>query len=113
MLLLPEPRGIDVFDGVHLDLNDQEGFVQSCEQGRDLGFDGKTLIHPKQVEAANKAFAPSEAELAEAEEIIAAWKEAQEQGQGVVLVNGKLVESLHVEEAERKLVIAEQLKARV
>jgi citrate lyase subunit beta / citryl-CoA lyase len=78
----------------------------SCAQGRDLGFDGKSLIHPNQVAAANAAFAPDEEEVAAAHNIIAAFEQAQAQGKGVVVVNGRLVENLHVEEAKRQLALA-------
>ena len=104
--------GLDVFDGVHLDLSDEIGFNTVCDQGRDLGFDGKTLIHPKQIDYANKAFSAGEQELAEAEKIVQAWQEAEKNGLGVVLVNEKLVEHLHVVEAQRKLAIAKLLRSR-
>ncbi len=81
----------------------------SCEQGRDLGFDGKSLIHPNQIEAANTAFAPTEKEVAAAREIIAAFEQAKAAGKGVVVVNGRLVENLHVEEAQRQLALAEAI----
>ena len=102
-------HGLDVIDGVHLDLDDDAGLLAACEQGRDLGFDGKSLIHPKQVEAANKVFAPSELELAQAAQIIEGWKQAEAEGKGVVVVNGRLVENLHVEEAKRQLALAEAI----
>nr|WP_298687322.1 CoA ester lyase [uncultured Dongia sp.] len=95
--------GLDALDGVHLDLNDEEGYVAACEQGRDLGFDGKTLIHPKQIDAANAAFAPTPAEIEQAKEIVTAWGEARAQGKGICVLNGKLIEKLHVEGAERLL----------
>ncbi|GAB3379115.1 CoA ester lyase [Spongiibacter taiwanensis] len=94
-------EGLDVFDGVHLDLDDEAGFARSCQQGVELGFDGKTLIHPKQIAPANQYFSPSAEQLARAEKIVAAWDQARQAGKGVVLVDGKLVESLHVEEAQR------------
>jgi citrate lyase subunit beta/citryl-CoA lyase len=97
--------GKAVLDGVHLDLSDEEGFAAACRQGRELGFDGKTLIHPKTIAAANEAFAPSEAEIAWSEKIIAAHAEASAKGQGVVVVEGKLVENLHVESAQRLLAL--------
>lgn len=104
--------GLDVFDGVHLDLADELGFKSVCEQGRDLGFDGKTLIHPKQIADANEVFSASEEELLQAQKIVEAWQEAEKKGLGVVLVNDKLVEQLHVVEAQRKLAIAELLEGR-
>jgi citrate lyase subunit beta / citryl-CoA lyase len=101
--------GLTVIDGVQLDLKNEELLRLSCEQGRDLGFDGKSLIHPDQVAAANIAFAPSAAEIAAAREIIAGFEQAQVQGKGVVVVNGRLVENLHVEEAKRQLALADAL----
>jgi citrate lyase subunit beta / citryl-CoA lyase len=98
--------GVEILDGVYLDLEDSEGFEFACKQGRELGFDGKTLIHPKQITAANQYFGPSEADLIRAEKIIAAWKQAQAEGKGVVLVDGKLVEGMHIDEAKRQLEIA-------
>jgi citrate lyase subunit beta/citryl-CoA lyase len=104
-------NGLDIIDGVQLDLENEELLQLSCEQGRDLGFDGKSLIHPKQVAAANTVFAPSAAEIASAGEIIAGFEEAQAQGKGVVVINGRLVENLHVEEAKRQLAVAEAIAA--
>jgi len=103
--------GLAVVDGVHLDLDDAEGFEASCRQGLELGFDGKTLIHPKTIEAANRVFAPSEAELVWSRRIIAAHGEAAARGQGVVVVDNKLVENLHVENAKRIVALAEKIAA--
>jgi citrate lyase subunit beta/citryl-CoA lyase len=91
---------------------DAAGFEAACRQGRDLGFDGKTLIHPKTIEAANRAFSPTDAELADARRIIAAHAEAEAAGRGVVVVDGRLVEALHVEAARRLVVLAEAIAAR-
>ncbi|KYO49298.1 CoA ester lyase [Tistrella mobilis] len=99
-----------VMDGVHLDLDDEEGFARVCRQGAELGMDGKTLIHPKQLAAANEAFGPSEADIAKAGKIIAAHQAAVAEGKGVVVVDGKLVENLHVVGARRLLDMAEQIK---
>jgi citrate lyase subunit beta/citryl-CoA lyase len=77
-----------------------------------MGFDGKTLIHPKQIEAANEIFAPNHAEVEQAQEIIHAWQEAQSAGKGVVVVNGKLVENLHFEEAKRLLALEGAIRER-
>ncbi len=103
-------NGLHVIDGVQLDLDNEELLIQSCEQGRDLGFDGKSLIHPKQLAATNRVFAPDEAQVASAKEIIAAFEAAQAEGKGVVVVNGRLVENLHVEEAQRLLALAEAIQ---
>lgn len=111
-VLAARAHGIDVFDGVHLDLEDDEGLARACQQGVELGFDGKTLIHPRQIAATNEAFSPSAEAVSRAERIREAWKQAEAEGKGVVLVDGKLVESLHVEEAMRVLAIHEALSAR-
>jgi len=102
-------NGLDVIDGVQLELDNDELLQLSCAQGRDLGFDGKSLIHPKQIAAANSAFAPDAQEIVGARDIIAAFEEAQAQGKGVVVVKGRLVENLHVEEAKRLLELAEAI----
>jgi citrate lyase beta subunit len=83
----------------------------SCQQGRELGFDGKTLIHPKQIEAANAAFGPSEEAVAAARRMIEAFEAARAEGKGVVVVDGKLVENLHVAEARRLVGLAEAIAA--
>jgi citrate lyase subunit beta / citryl-CoA lyase len=101
-----------VLDGVHLDFKDVESFERICQQGRDLGFDGKTLIHPTQVDVANAVFGPSVEDVEQARLIVAAWAEAQRAGKGVVVVNGRLVENLHAAEAERVLAFAEALADR-
>ena len=95
---------------MHLDLDDDIGYEKVCQQGRDLGFDGKTLIHPKQIAAANRIFTPDEQTLADAQHIISAWEQAVANGQGVVAVNGRLVENLHVEEAKRTLALAAAIR---
>ncbi|GFO67051.1 CoA ester lyase [Geomonas limicola] len=104
-------HGLEVLDGVHLDLADDAGFEAACNQGRDLGFDGKTLIHPKQIEVANRVFGPSEAEIQEARTIIEAWEAARQEGKGITVVNGRLVENLHVEIAHRTLTLAAAIEA--
>ncbi len=108
-LLAARAAGIAILDGVHLDLGDEEGFRASCVQGAELGFDGKTLIHPKQLAPANEVFAPSPAAVERSLEIIAAWDEAQKEGKGVVVVDGRLVENLHVEDARRLVALADAI----
>jgi citrate lyase subunit beta / citryl-CoA lyase len=108
-LLAGRAAGISVIDGVYNDVKDTEGFLAECEQGRQLGFDGKTLIHPGQVEGANTAFAPSEAAVEDARGLIAAWEDGK--GSGVVTHRGKMVENLHVESARRTLAIHEAVEA--
>ncbi len=111
-LLAARAFGLAILDGVHLDLEDEEGFRLACQQGVELGFDGKTLIHPKTIAAANEIFAPSSAEIAWSRKIIAAHKTAAASGAGVVVVEGKLVENLHVRNAERLVALAEQIAER-
>lgn len=108
-LLAARAHGLAALDGVHLDLTDDSGFAALCRQGRAMGFDGKTLIHPKQIAAANEAFAPSAEEIAAAREIIAAHRAAMAAGKGIVVVDGRLVENLHVAAAERTLALAEAI----
>jgi len=110
-LLAARAYRLAILDGVHLDLADDEGFAAACRQGRELGFDGKTLIHPKTIAAANAAFAPAADEVAWSRRIIAAHAEAEAAGKGVVLVDGKLIENLHVEDARRTVLLAEQIAA--
>ncbi|HKW52723.1 MAG TPA: CoA ester lyase [Stellaceae bacterium] len=109
-LLAARAYRLAILDGVHLDLGDDEGFAQVCRQGRELGFDGKTLIHPKTIAAANDAFAPTADEVTLARRIIAAHAEAEAAGKGVVLVDGKLIENLHVEDARRTVALADQIR---
>jgi citrate lyase subunit beta/citryl-CoA lyase len=109
-MLAARAHGLAILDGVHLDLSDEEGFALVCRQGRELGFDGKTLIHPNQIGPANAAFAPSAAEIEWSRRIIAAHAAAAAAGKGVVLVDGKLIESLHVENARRLLGLAEGIE---
>ena len=110
-LLAARAHGLAIVDGVHLDLEDSAGFEESCVQGLDLGFDGKTLIHPKTIEAANRVFAPSGSQVEWSRRIIAAHAQATAEGKGVVVVDGKLVENLHVENAKRLVALSEQIAA--
>ena len=100
-VLAGRAHGLDILDGIHVELDDAVGFTAACEQGRRLGFDGKTLIHPRQIDAANQVFGISDSELGRAEAILAAWDAAEQSGQGVIVVHGRLVEQLHVDEARR------------
>jgi len=101
----------EILDGVYLDLHNDQGFTDTCVQGKHLGFDGKTLIHPKQLAAANEVFGPSANDIERAENMIAAWKLAEAEGKGVVVVDGKLVEAMHIDEARRHLARAEKIAA--
>lgn len=110
-LLAARAYGLAVLDGVHLALDDEASFRAACEQGRELGFDGKTLIHPKQVEPCNEVFSPSPEAVEHARRTIKAFEEAQAQGKGVAVLDGKLVENLHVAEARRLVALAEAISA--
>jgi citrate lyase subunit beta/citryl-CoA lyase len=112
IVLAARAHGLAALDGVHLDLADQPGLEAACGQGRDMGFDGKTLIHPRQIDAANRAFAPTPQELERARRVVAAHAEAESRGEGVVVVDGRLVEALHVAAAERALALAAAIVAR-
>lgn len=103
--------GCDVLDGVYNQLDNEQGFVDVCEQGKRLGFDGKTVIHPKQLASANTCFMPGEKDIAEAQEIMQAWQVAGDKG--VLVVNGRLVEALHVQAAQRLLALMECCQANV
>jgi citrate lyase subunit beta/citryl-CoA lyase len=109
-LLAARAHGLTILDGVYNDIQDSDGFRDVCRQGLEMGFDGKTLIHPSQVEPCNEIFAPSDAELAMAGKIVTAFKAAQAEGKGVVTVDGRMIENLHVEQAERALAMAAAIK---
>ncbi|HEY0224126.1 MAG TPA: CoA ester lyase [Pseudolabrys sp.] len=104
--------GIDMLDGVYNNIGDAEGFVKECEQGRDMGFDGKTLIHPNQIEPCNKVFSPSPEEVAWARTMIGAFDLPENKTKGVVSIDGKMVERLHAEMARRTVAIADAIAAR-
>ncbi|MCC6216006.1 MAG: CoA ester lyase [Polyangiaceae bacterium] len=108
-MLAARAYGLAILDGVHLALDDDEGFRAACVQGLELGFDGKTLIHPKQVDPCNEVFSPSAAAVEHARRVIGAFEEAQAQGKGVAVLDGKLVENLHVAEARRLVALAEAI----
>jgi citrate lyase subunit beta/citryl-CoA lyase len=109
-LLAARAHGLAILDGVYNDIQDIEGFKASCRQGLEFGFDGKTLIHPTQVEPCNEIFAPSAAELAMAEKIVAGFEKARAEGKGVVTVDGRMIENLHVEQAQRQLALAAAIR---
>lgn len=110
-LLAARAYGLVAVDGVYNAFKDEAGLKAECDQGRDMGFDGKTLIHPAQIAVANSAFAPSEAELDLANRQIIAFEEAEASGQGVAVVDGKIVENLHVATARQLLAKAEAIQA--
>jgi citrate lyase subunit beta/citryl-CoA lyase len=108
-LLAARATGTVILDGVYNDVKDADGFAAECRQGRELGFDGKTLVHPSQVEACNAAFAPSESAVADARGVLEAWEAGR--GRGVVTYHGRMVEALHVETARRVLAVHEAISA--
>ena len=108
-MLAARAHGVVAVDGVYNAFKDDDGLRAECEQGRDMGFDGKTLIHPAQVEITNAAFAPSEAEIDLARRQIAAFEQAEADGQGVAVVDGKIVENLHIVTAKATLAKADAI----
>jgi citrate lyase subunit beta/citryl-CoA lyase len=104
--------GIDVLDGVYNDLSDAEGFARECTDSRNLGFDGKTLIHPNQIGPCNAAFSPSAEEIAQAQKMIAAFDLPENKDKGVVQIDGRMVERLHAEMARHTVEIAQAIAAR-
>ncbi len=110
-LLAAKAQGRVIVDGVYNAFKDEAGLAAECEQGRDMGFDGKTLIHPAQLEIANRAFAPTEAEVDLARRQIEGFEAAMAAGQGVAVVDGRIVENLHVATARRLLAQAEAIAA--
>jgi citrate lyase subunit beta/citryl-CoA lyase len=110
-LLAARAAGLAILDGVYLDLNDEAGFGFACKQGQEFGFDGKTLIHPKQVGPCNRVFTPKPQDVAWSRRIIEAHAAATARGEGVVVVDGRLVENLHVESARRVVGMADAIAA--
>lgn len=111
-LLAARANGIDILDGVCLDLVDETSLLAESQQGRLLGFNGKSLIHPKHLAITNREFGIDKKQLDDAQEVIKAWQLAVQEGSGVVVVNGRLVESLHVEAAQRLTALAEAIAQR-
>ena len=104
--------GLDILDGVYNDLSNADGFARECSEARDMGFDGKTLIHPNQIGPCNAAFSPTTEEIAQANKIIAAFDLPENHGKGVVSLDGRMVERLHAEMAQRTVAIAEAIAGR-
>ncbi|WP_404393682.1 HpcH/HpaI aldolase/citrate lyase family protein [Humibacillus xanthopallidus] len=111
VLLAARSAGVAVVDGVFNDVRDAEGFLAEARQGREMGFDGKTLIHPGQVEPCNGVFAPGADEVGRAEAVISAFEAAQAEGRGVATLDGRLIENLHVDTARKVLATAEAIAA--
>jgi len=112
-LLAAREYGIDVLDGVFNDIADMQGFEEECAQARDMGFDGKTLIHPNQIEPCNAAFSPTADEVAAARKMIAAFDLPENRDKGVVQIDGRMVERMHAEMARRTVAIADAIEVRV
>ena len=108
-LLAARAHGLDILDAVYNDIKDEAGFAAECGQGRDLGFDGKTLIHPSQVDPANRTFAPDPAEVARARAIIAAFEKPENAGKGAIQLDGRMVELLHAQMAKRTVALADAI----
>jgi citrate lyase subunit beta/citryl-CoA lyase len=102
--------GLAVIDGVYNDIGNEAGLTTECEQGRVLGFDGKTLIHPAQIETVNRVFSPSASELSHAREVVAAFARPENRGKGVISLNGQMVELLHLAQAERLLAMDDAIR---
>jgi citrate lyase subunit beta/citryl-CoA lyase len=110
-LLAAREAGKVILDGVYNDVQDANGFAAECAQGAEMGFDGKTLVHPSQVEPANEAWSPSADDVEHARRVIAAFDEAVADGRGVVTVDGRMIENLHVDNARRTLAVADAIDA--
>ncbi len=110
-LLAAREAGKVILDGVYNDVRDPEGFLAECIQGAEMGFDGKTLIHPNQIEPCNDVWAPTEDEVDYARRVIASFAEAEADGRGVVTVDGRMIENLHVDNARHTLAVAEAINA--
>ncbi len=108
-LLGARAAGKAILDGVFNDISDEAGFRAEARQGREMGFDGKTLIHPSQLAPANEVFGPSQEELADARKVVSAYEQAQATGDSVITVDGRMIESLHVRDAQRILALADRI----
>jgi citrate lyase subunit beta/citryl-CoA lyase len=111
-ILAARAHGVSILDGVYNDLSNADGFLRECEQGRDLGFDGKTLIHPNQVGPCNDVFSPGAEEIAQARKIIAAFDQPENKGKGVVSLDGRMVERMHADIARKTVAIADAIAGR-
>lgn len=112
VILAARAYGLEVLDGVFNDIQNAGGFGRECEEGRDLGFDGKTLIHPSQIEPCNAAFSPTPDEVAQAQKIVAAFNLPENKGKGVITLDGRMVELMHAEIAQRTVALAGSIAAK-
>jgi citrate lyase subunit beta/citryl-CoA lyase len=111
-VLVARALGLDLLDGVHLEFTNETSFRDACRRARDMGFDGKSLIHPSQVDPANEIFGYDDAAIGHARRVLEVWEEARAAGRGVAVLDGQLIENLHAAEAERTLAFARALQAR-
>jgi citrate lyase subunit beta/citryl-CoA lyase len=111
-ILAARAQGLDILDGIFSDIGDHPGFRTACQQGKALGFDGKSLIHPGQIDTANEIFGVPEVQAEVARELISAWKAAAASGSGIAVMRGRMIEALHAEEAQRVLALHEAIKRR-
>ncbi len=111
-VLAARAQGLDILDGVYGDLTNEPGFRAACEQGKALGFDGKTLIHPRQISASNEIFGVSAPELARAQKLVDAWEQAARAGQGIAVADGQMIEELHAADARRLLALGKAIATR-
>lgn len=107
-VMMARAANLDVLDGMYPVITDEDGLVRQCRQAREFGFDGKTLIHPSQIAPCNAAFAPTDAEVAQAKRIIEAFEAAEREGKGLAVLNGQMIEALHADAARRVLAMTEQ-----
>jgi citrate lyase subunit beta/citryl-CoA lyase len=110
-ILAAHAHGLEMLDGPYSDFSNKEGFAEECAQGRDLGFDGKTLIHPSQIEACNAVFTPPAQEVAEARRIVEAFDLPENAARGAIQLDGRMVERLHADMAKRTIAIADAIAA--
>jgi citrate lyase subunit beta/citryl-CoA lyase len=110
-VLAAHAHGIDILDGVYNDIADAEGFRRECAQGRDMGFDGKTLVHPSQIAPCNAAFSPTDDEIAQARRIIAIFELPENQARGVIQMDGRMIERMHADIARRTVALADGIAA--
>jgi citrate lyase subunit beta/citryl-CoA lyase len=110
-VLAAHAHGIDILDGVYNDIHDVEGFRRECVQGRDMGFDGKTLVHPNQIAPCNAAFSPTADEVDQARRIIAVFELPENHAKGVVQLDGRMVERMHADIAKRTVALADGIAA--
>ncbi len=111
-VLAARAYGIAILDGVFNDIGNAQGFIEECEQGRDLGMDGKTLIHPNQIAPCNETFSPSDAEIAQARKFIAAFELPENADKGAIMLDGRMVERMHADIARRTVAVADAIAAR-